>query len=306
MIWAQAATNSIAKSRSETASMLFSLTAAKRKLPGHEVPVDGQHGAGKGPGAQRHDVHPAEAVLKPPAVALEHLIIGKQVMAEQDGLRPLQVGIPGQHHVHGAVGKADEHLLQRGQQFVDLGDLVAQVHPDVQRDLVVPAPRRVQLAAHGADLLDQAALDVHVDVFEGRAELERARYDLVQGCLRSPRMIWSASFLVMIAGLRQHGRMGDAAGNIIGIEPPVVGDRGRELLHQLVRRLGEPAAQGLALCRLVRLLASFWLSFFVAILFQKSQITGLIPCKLQTPDDFVILFSAQCILLSGICLPARS
>ena len=63
---------------------------------------------------------------------------------------------------------------------MDLRDLVAQVHADVEGHLVVPAPGRVELAAHGADLFDQPVLDVHVDVFELYAEREGAGDDLLQ------------------------------------------------------------------------------------------------------------------------------
>ena len=56
--------------------------------------------------------------------------------------------------------------------------LVAQIEPHIQGDLIVAAARRVQFAAGAADLLGQPPLDVHVNVFVRRRELELAVVDL--------------------------------------------------------------------------------------------------------------------------------
>ena len=54
---------------------------------------------------------------------------------------------------------------------------VAQVKAHIEADLVVAAPRRVEFAAHFADLLDQMLLDGHVDVFLGGGKVNFTPFD---------------------------------------------------------------------------------------------------------------------------------
>ena len=98
----------------------------------------------------------------------------------------------------------------------DCRHFVAQIEPHIQGDLVVAAARRVQLAAGAADLLGQPALDVHVNVFIRRRELELAAGDLALDGRQA-----ADNFLRIPQGnnplLAEHLGMGDAAHDVMAI-----------------------------------------------------------------------------------------
>ena len=90
--------------------------------------------------------------------------MGQQVMGQQHGLGPLQVGVAGQVHVGGVGGPLGQRLLQRH-------DVVGHPHegapaPQAQvgRHLVVAAAPGVQLGPDVAGQLGDPALDGRVDV----------------------------------------------------------------------------------------------------------------------------------------------
>ena len=60
-----------------------------------------------------------------------------------------------------------------------LADDFLNIEPNVGGDLIVPRPRRVQLARHVSHRLEQPPLDVHVNVFELVAPWEGVRLDLL-------------------------------------------------------------------------------------------------------------------------------
>ena len=242
---AQAA-NSIAKSRSETASSELAAMLSKPSSRATWRAVDREGGAGERRRAERQHVHAPAAVGQPPAVALEHRRIGEQVVAEGDGLRDLQVREAG-HHQRGVARRLrEQRLLQRIQVPDDLVDLVAQPQAHIGGDLVVARTRRVQALAGVARKLDQAALDVavHVFVFDRPGELAGAdlgahlrqrAFDGFQVCAPDH------------AAGREHARMGKRARNVVQGEPFVERDRGGEALHEGVHRFREAARPRVAL-----------------------------------------------------------
>ena len=82
---------------------------------------------------------------------------------------------------------------QRAAQFADerdhLGQFVAQIEPQVERDLVVARARGMQLAPGRADPLGQAALDREMDVFVGKIETGSGRASISRSIARSPATI---------------------------------------------------------------------------------------------------------------------
>ncbi len=100
MISAAAAQNSMAKSRSDTASSELWQTSSKPSVAGHAQAVDREGGAGQRGGAQRQAVDALAAVGHALGVAAEHLDVGQHVVAEGDRLRDLHVGEAG----HDGVG----------------------------------------------------------------------------------------------------------------------------------------------------------------------------------------------------------
>ena len=91
MTSAAQAQNSIAKSRSDTASSEFSQTPSKPSSLATIIAVDREAGAGERRGAERQPVYALAAVGEPLRVAREHLEVGQQVVAERHRLRDLQV-----------------------------------------------------------------------------------------------------------------------------------------------------------------------------------------------------------------------
>ena len=100
------------------------------------------------------------------------------MMPERHGLRGLQMGEAG-HHGAGMLQRAfGERVLERGQRGVGLVDHVADIEPEIGRDLIVTRTRGVQPSRGRPDQFAKPALDVHMDVFERALEVERALADL--------------------------------------------------------------------------------------------------------------------------------
>ena len=88
-------------------------------------------------GAKRRVVQSNLRVVETIAVALRHLNIGEQMMAERHRLRALQVGEAG-HHCSGMLKRLlSERLLVVAEQTVNVVDAVAHPQPEVGRHLIV-------------------------------------------------------------------------------------------------------------------------------------------------------------------------
>ena len=165
------------KSRSETASSELAIGRSKPSAFAVACAVDRKRGSGQRRGAERRFVQPLARIGKAAAVARGHLDIGEQMMPERHGLRGLQMG-KSRHHGGGMFQRAaDQRVLERGQRRVGLVDGVADIEPEIGRDLVVARARGMQPARGGPDQFGKPALDVHMDVFERALEIERALAD---------------------------------------------------------------------------------------------------------------------------------
>jgi hypothetical protein len=76
-------------------------------------------------------------------------------------------------------GARDQCLLQPSQGTVEPVHGVAHPKAEIGRHLVIARPCRVQASAGIADQRGQPRLHVHVDVFQGRPELEPAGLNLL-------------------------------------------------------------------------------------------------------------------------------
>ncbi len=142
------------------------------ELVGRGVRVERQARAGEGTGAQRRDGGAGERVVAAVDVAGERPHVGEQVMGQQHGLRPLEVGVAGEIGVAGGAGPVEQGALQRVQVAGEGAALAADVEAQVGRDLVVAAAAGVELGARRSGELRDAAFDGGVDVLVGRLEVE--------------------------------------------------------------------------------------------------------------------------------------
>ena len=181
------------------------------------------------------------ASAKPAAVAVEHLHIGEQMMAEGDRLGRLQMGEAG----HDRRGVGLSLAGQRPHQVIDLLgegiDGIAHIQPEIGRHLVVARARGMQPARRLADDFGQPRLDIHVDVFQRARKREVAagdfRLNAVQ-TLTNLRRIGAGDN----AAFTKHCGMGLRAGNILGEKAVIEADRGIDLLHDFTRPGGKAPA----------------------------------------------------------------
>ena len=139
------------------------------------------------------------------------------------------------------VDVAPREPNQRGAKFGDqrdhAGQLVAQIQPQVERDLIVARTPGMQLAPGLANQRDQPALDREMDVFIGNVEFEDAALDLIFDTLESADDRTHFAGLEQ-ADLREHLRMRDRSANIVPKKPPVERQRRGECFD-----LGQTAAR---------------------------------------------------------------
>ena len=118
-----------------------------------------------------------------------------------------------------------------------VGDFVAQIEPQIERDLIVARARSMQFAPRLAGDRNQAALDRKMNVFIGDIELETTGLDLLLNLLET------ANDRAQLAGLQQsdfgeHPRMRDRSVNVVAIEPAIERQRRGEGLD-----FGQPTAR---------------------------------------------------------------
>jgi hypothetical protein len=123
--------------------------------------------------SERRDVRCLEGVPQAVVVAREGPRVCGEVVAEQHGLGSLQVRVGGQHDRRGRTRGLDERTLQLADQSDEAPAGVLRPEPGRDRDLVVPRAPGVHAPSERAELLDQPALEVAVDVLVGRVGRRR-------------------------------------------------------------------------------------------------------------------------------------
>ena len=237
---AAAASVSSAKSRSATASSELAVGRSKASASavmcrsiGNDVPASARR-------AERALVEPLAGIGEAAAVARQHLDVSQQMVAEGDGLRRLQMREARHHHIEMRLRLARQRELQGGERRVGGVDPVAHIELEVGRDLVVARARGVQPPGGLADQRLQAALDVHVHVFQRPREGEPPRLDLLQHPVEA-----GIDLLRVVLGDdalgRQHGGVRLRGADVLGRQSLVEADRGVYLLHDLGRRHREAA-----------------------------------------------------------------
>ena len=201
----------------------------------------GKAGAGQRGGAERAFVHAHRGVGEAPAVAVEHFDIGQQVVAEGDRLGGLQVRKAWHDRVGVRFGLGKQRLHQRHD--LPRAHLTRGFDPEaeIERDLVVARPGRVQPAGRFADDLLEARFHIHVDVFQRLGKLEFSIPDLGKDLVQ-PVGDGLGVGLRDHSRFREHGGMGLRAGDVLLGQTLVGIDGGVYRLHDLVGPGRKPAA----------------------------------------------------------------
>ena len=218
-------------------------SAREAERGGGAVGVDRQRRSGECTGAEGRDVHARESIEDAPDVPFERPGVCAQMVREEHGLCPLQMGVAGQVHRPvgmriGLVGPRDEHVDEAHRALSDGVQLAT--HEQAQRrcDLVVATAGRVHLAADFAGDLGDAPFDRRVDVLVSRLHDERPRAHLV-----GDRVQRGADRGCLVRGENaagpEHVDVGERAGDVVekqshvetdavGVRTQRVGTRRRE------------------------------------------------------------------------------
>ena len=179
------------------------------------------------------------------AVALEHLVIGEQVMAEGHRLRDLQVGEARHDRLGVALRQREQRLLERDPAARAIASIASRSHRRTSvatwslRERAVcsrlPASptssvrRRSMLRCTSSRSSDHCELP-GADLV---ADLRQPRSMAVRSARRSRRR-------------RQHARVRQRALDVVRRQALVEADRGGVALHERIHRFGEAAGPGLA------------------------------------------------------------
>ena len=165
-------------------------------------------------------------------------------MRGQDRLGTLHMGIAGQDHVGIGIAAADQRPLHVGQPLINFVNRLADPKPKVGRDLIVATPGRMQLAADVAKAIDEGLLDVHVDVFQFRAEREAALLNfpayLAQGLFNDLAFVGREQ-----ANLGQHLGVGRGTFDVLRKQTAIEAHTFGELLNAAIGRHIKNTAPGL-------------------------------------------------------------
>ena len=166
IVSAAAAANSIAKSRSETASSEFSHKPSKPNSRATRSRSIGKPVPASAALPKRQAVDACPAIAESLGVPREHRIVGHEMVAEGHRLRDLEMGEAGHDGRSVRFGQIEQRMSEADDARCDVVDRGAHVQSHVGRDLIIARTAGVQALAGVADQCDQPLLDIDVYVLE--------------------------------------------------------------------------------------------------------------------------------------------
>ena len=209
--------------------------------------------------AQRHLIHQLKSVVQPHTVSAQHVAIRHIHVCQRDRLCPLQMRVARHHGGQMFPCLRTEHFDQIQQERMDLRDFFLDIHPHVQRHLIVAGTCGVQPFPRITDPIGELLFHKGVDVL-CPFHHQCARFDVRQDRLQA----FDDRFAIRLADDRlsgQHLRMGDRTGDVLPIQPTVKWQRSVEHIQAVIGFLCEPSCP--KLCH--RLLHARQIRFFLRL-----------------------------------------
>ena len=239
----QAERNSMAKSRSDTASMELSVGFRKAQQPGGAGtgPPDRWRWPGRRPPGGTRPCRSRQSSSRVTS-RREHVGIGHHVVGEGGGLGPLEVGVAGHDGRPGwprpcltsTFSRSSTMPMMTGISFFD-------IEAEVHRHLVVPAAGGVQPLARVADALGRAATSMFMWMSSLSMENSTLPASMSARMAFRPSTIFSASCSSMMPCLPSMVAWAMEPGDVLPVQPGVKGDGGVEVVDQRVGLFLEPS-----------------------------------------------------------------
>ena len=171
--------------------------------------VDVVAGAGNRARAERQLVDVVEESLEPGMVSNERRGMSEKEVRGQNRLRPAQMGVGRHQRVARALGARRQNLDDCDDGPLNLRDAPLEVEPEVDRDLFVARPARMEPTTGVANARDELPLDkrVHVFVFLRLGRIE----ERLVACRATSTSCRPASMAAASAGLNTPARASAAA-----------------------------------------------------------------------------------------------
>src|SRR5439155_10209265 len=152
----------------------------------------------------------------------------------------LQIGVAGNNDFLFPLAQLHERPLKRANLLREGVDLIDQPQPHIQGDLVVARAASVDFCA-GRYPTSQFGFDVHVNVFQFGSPAKFPSRDFPFDCVQ-PLLNGTQFGPGQHSNFAEHRSMGAGATDIMTPQPPIKGDRLRELRHRSGWTSGEPSA----------------------------------------------------------------
>ncbi len=215
-------------------------SAGEPEVRGGPVRIKGQRRPGEGPGPERGHVEAGDGGEQPVDVAGQGPAVGQQVVGEQHGLGPLQVGVARQIGLSRLLGPGRQYVLEVEDLTSEHVELALGVEPEVRRHLVVAAPPGVELRPDVAGQLRHPPFDGGVDVLVVGREGEAAGVELglheVEGVEQGRHLLLGQEFTTTEAA-----HVGPRAGDVI-VGQAAVDVEADRVVHHHVRGAAAQAA----------------------------------------------------------------